>query len=227
MLAQRTPVRDRAAAVRPHPTRRKLTVEGILLSIGYCDTPDVVSLTETCWAIRTAIHENAAVAEVAWRRLSFRGPFPFGYRSCCTYYGHAGRMMVPELLETVLRRHSSRVRAFAAGDCLFNDSCLSLVLRYCTALSAIDLSNSEHRVELNRPRLPSCVSGASLVTLRHTTALTDLQLRHSQVRVRGCDAQERVDIVLCSLLRSRTVVWRCCQRVCAVSAASTWLAAGN
>lgn len=151
------------------------------LSVTHLASRDIVTLTATCRSLRAVVHDNAAVADAAFSRLAFAGPYPFGVPSCVSAFAHGGRMKVPRVLETILVRHGARVRAFAANDCLFHDACLSLVTRYCTALTAINLSNSEHRFELNAPLLPSCLTAASLVLLQHNPRLTRLELQHTHV----------------------------------------------
>ena len=168
-------------AVRASTNRQRRKHKVVILCLEYCDTGSLVALAGTCWPVLRAIHDDVAAAAKLWRSLEFRGPFPFGYRSCATSYRHSGRMIVPALLETLLQRHGSVVRALTVSDCLFNDACVTCITRHCTNLTALDLSNSEHRHELNMPLIPSSLSSGSLVCLKHCTNLVDLRLRHSHV----------------------------------------------
>lgn len=182
------------------PSRRLRQVyDGVVISLPFFSTADLVTLTEVCVPLRAALHENGEVADAAWASLTFFGPYPFGYRSCATGLAHSARMIVPVLLETLLRRHGLRVRTFTVTDCLFHDACLILVQRFCPNLLSLNLSQSEHRYQLNSPIFPSCLSSASLIGLKHCPSITSLQLRHTHVCPTPVTANLLSSSLLCGL----------------------------
>jgi hypothetical protein len=163
--------------------RQKRAHDGLVCTTlnGMLDTIEIVMVATSCKSLWTLLWMTPAIAERVWSIVHFRGPYPFGIRSCGTALGHSSRMMVPALLETVVQRHGYAVRNLSITDCLFNDSALCATLRYCTNITAIDVSQSDHRYMLNQPLFSSVLTSGSLVNLRLCAQLVSLQLRHTNV----------------------------------------------
>jgi hypothetical protein len=168
--------------------RQKRTHDGLTCVAvnGLLDSMEAAMIAATCKTLRSAFWDTPSVAEHVWAKLCFRGPFPFGVRSCGTALGHSGRMMVPALLEAAVQKQGSVVRTLRINDCLFNDSALCAVLRNCTNVTNLNVGQSDHRYLLNQPVFSSVLTSGSLVNLRHCHSLVTLQLQHTFVSVICC-----------------------------------------